>query len=523
MTFGRYAVPCDRWCGPPTAASIEGMAEAASADPSCEPTTVTGVARAEVRETHTGIVVLVGDRAYKVKKPVQTDFLDFRSQKARELVCTDEVRLNSRLAPTSYLGVGHFASPEGGDEPVVVMRRYPESRRLSTLAQRSEPVDSQLTALATTLARFHRAAERSDVVDRDARPSAQAQRWDENLTVLAGYAESVVNGDDVAEARRLASSYLEGRITLLNRRIRDRRIIDGHGDLLATDIFCMPEGAVVLDCLEFDDHLRHVDGLDDAAFLAMDFEFLGRPDLATSFLADYRRFAEDDAPTSLAHFYIAYRAVVRAKVDCIRVDQGVVDAVADARRHLALAVDHLRLGAVQLVMVGGGPGSGKTTLSGELALRIGAAVVSTDDVRRDLVELGALTGEAGILGAGRYDGHSVGYVYDEMLRRARTLLGGGQSVVLDGTWRAVEGRRAARDLAEELRCSFVQLVCVCDEEDALERIRLRTNASHSEVTPQIAASIYQEGMTWPEATPVDTRQPLLDSVVEAAAACRRAV
>lgn len=495
------------------------MSDATTVDPA----TATGSARAEIRETHTGIVVLVGDRAYKVKKPVKTDFLDFRTREAREGVCADEVRLNSRLAPTSYLGVGHFASPGGDVEPVVVMRRYPESRRLSTLVQRSEPVDSDVTELATTLARFHRGAERSEAVDRDARPSALAQRWEENLTVLAGYRNSVVDEDDVANLRRLASSYLAGRAPLLDNRIRDRRIVDGHGDLLATDIFCMPDGAVVLDCLEFDDHLRHVDGLDDAAFLAMDFEYLGRPDLATSFLADYRRFAEDEAPDSLVHFYIAYRAVVRAKVDCIRVDQGVVDAAADARRHLALAVDHLRSGAVQLVLVGGGPGSGKTTLSRELASRIGAVVVSSDDVRRDLVESDVLKGEPGIFGSGRYDSQSVGYVYDEMLRRARTILGGGQSVVLDGTWRAAGGRRAAKDLAEELHCSLVQLVCVCDEEQALERIRLRKDAFHSEVTPEIAASMYEDQMTWPDATPVDTRQPLLSAVVEGANACRLAI
>ena len=100
------------------------------------------------------------------------------------------------------------------------------------------------------------------------------------------------------------------------------RVVDGHGDLLADDIFCLDDGPRVLDCLEFDDRLRWLDGLDDAAFLAMDLERLGAPDLAARFLDWYAEFAGDPAPASLRHHYVAYRAFVRAKVACLRYDQG---------------------------------------------------------------------------------------------------------------------------------------------------------------------------------------------------------
>ena len=144
---------------------------------------------------------------------------------------------------------------------------------------------------------------------------------------------------------------------LFTHRVTDGRIVDGHADLLADDIFCMPEGPVLLDCLEFDDQLRYVDGIDDAAFLAMDLEFSGRQDLGDYFLAEYSRLAGDSAPRSLTDFYIAYRAVVRAKVDCVRVSQGHPDAAADARRHIDIALEHLRAGTVRLIMIGGGPGN----------------------------------------------------------------------------------------------------------------------------------------------------------------------
>ena len=133
-------------------------------------------------------------------------------------------------------------------------------------------------------------------------------------------------------------------LLLFAQRITDRRIVDGHADLLADDIFCMPDGPVVLDCLEFDDGLRYVDGIDDAAFLAMDLEFLGRKDLGEFFLERYCQLSGDPAPAALMDFYIAYRAIVRAKVDCVRFAQGRYEALADARRHLDIALDHLRAG-----------------------------------------------------------------------------------------------------------------------------------------------------------------------------------
>ncbi len=117
-------------------------------------------AAAEIHETHTGIVALVGDRAYKVKKPVTTDFLDFSSVDQREQVCVREVRLNQRLAPDSYLGVAHFSGPQDGPaEPVIVMRRYPDSRRLTSIVLSGEPVLEHLSAIADAMARFHAGAE----------------------------------------------------------------------------------------------------------------------------------------------------------------------------------------------------------------------------------------------------------------------------------------------------------------------------------------------------------------------------
>lgn len=474
-------------------------------------------------ETHTGLVVMVGAVAYKSKKAVVTDFLDFSTPARREAACAREVELNRRLAPASYLGVGHFTGPQGDEpEPVIVMRRHPDDRRLATMVRRGDDeVPGQLAAIADVLARFHTTAIRGPQIDRQARPDAVAARWRENLDELDRYAAGPVPELDsgrVALIRRLAGELMAGRDALFERRIAETRIVDGHADLLADDIFCLADGPALLDCLEFDDRLRYVDVIDDAAFLAMDLEFLGRADLAGSFLARYRQLTGDDAPPALVHSYIAYRAVVRAKVECVRVTQGHPDSAADADRHLQIAVGHLRRGAVRLALVGGGPGTGKTTLARALADRCAARVISTDDVRADLAERGEIAGEPGTFGAGRYSTENTDTVYAEVLRRARAMLAEGHSVVLDGTWRAARHREAARQAAAETSSALAELVCVAPLSASVERIRTRA-AGTSEVTPDIAVAMAGRDSgpaDWPDAHPIDTTRDRAESVAAAA-------
>lgn len=481
--------------------------------------TVDSVGAPEIRETHTGLVVLIGDRAYKVKKPVVTDFLDFSAPENRERVCRREVSLNRRLAPASYLGVAHLVGlSDGPGEPVIVMRRHPDSRCLARLVTEGRSVETELEQIATLLARFHRSAERNHLIDTCATVDAVTARWRENLAELRSYAPDILPVDEVVELERLFTAFVSSRRALFARRIEEHRIVDGHGDLLAADIYCLPEGPALLDCLEFDDHLRHVDGVDDAAFLAMDLEFLGRKDLGAYFLDQYVRRADDQAPPALVHFYISYRAVVRAKVDCIRVRQGHAEARDDARRHLRIALEHLRMAAVQLIIIGGGPGTGKSTLSRSLAADIGAQVISTDDIRRELQQRGRISGSAGTLRAGLYTPENVDLVYDEVCRRAQRILAGGQTVILDGTWRDPRHRRAAHAIAGDLSVPVIEFVCRTALDDAKARIATRGDTS-SDVTVDMAAPLTPDVDDWVSAHHVDTSRPLHVSTAEARQIC----
>ncbi|MEC3957913.1 AAA family ATPase [Nocardia sp. CDC153] len=387
-----------------------------------------------VHETHSGVVVLYGDRAYKTKKPIVTDFLDFSTADRRERACRRELELNRRLAPDVYVGIAHLSDPAGRpSEPILVMRRMPEDRRLSAMLDAGTLTDVELRTLARTLADFHRTALRGDAIDQQGTAAAVRRRWRVLLHSLAEQPPGAIDPDRLLRADRLAMRFLDGRDRLFTARIHAGRIVDGHGDLLAEDIFALPDGLRILDCLDFDDTLRSVDVLDDAAFLAMDLEFLGRADLAAGFLDAYLEVARDEPPDSLRHHYIAYRSLVRAKTDRIRAAQGDPDAAEHARRHLDLTVAHLERGAVRLALVGGLPGTGKSTVATRLAAATGARVISSDTVRAELRAAGTITGQGGHYGTGAYRPAARALVYDQLLERARTELELGRSVILDAS------------------------------------------------------------------------------------------
>ncbi|MCW2866156.1 MAG: gluconate kinase, partial [Marmoricola sp.] len=376
---------------------------------------------AAVQETHSGVVVLLGAQVLKFKKPVDLGFLDFTTVARRRAACEREVELNRRLAPDVYTGVGTLHGPEGDVvDHVVMMRRMPAERRLSTLVRDGVDVNAQLRDVARQLAVFHVSADRGDEVERDVDVRALGELWRSSFEEVADHPQQVPPTVQ-AEIEALVRAYLAGRGPLLEGRRAAGHVLDGHGDLMAEDIFCLDDGCRVLDCLEFDDRLRHVDQVDDAAFLAMDLEHLGAPELGARFLAYYAEFSGDHAPPNLVEHYLAYRAYVRAKVACLRHDQGDPDAGLAATGFAAAALAHLRRAAVVLVVVGGPPGTGKSTLGAGLADRLGMTVISSDRVRKELAHLVPTARTVHGAGEGIYTQAWTRRVYAELLHRAELL------------------------------------------------------------------------------------------------------
>ncbi|WP_055491506.1 bifunctional aminoglycoside phosphotransferase/ATP-binding protein [Streptomyces sp. TP-A0356] len=473
-----------------------------------------------MRETHTAIVFFVGDRAYKVKKPVDLGFLDYSTAAARRAACEREVALNRRFSPDVYLGLGEVRSPDTEtSEPLVVMRRMPADRRLSLLVREGTAIDDVLRAVARQLAACHAGAHRSQEVNEQGSRDALSSRWEASFTQVRALADDGSVPEGMEEIERLVRRYLAGRKQLFGTRIEQGRMVDGHGDLLAEDVFCLDDGPRILDCLEFDDHLRYVDGLDDAAFLAMDLEQLGAPEAGAFFLTQYGEYSGDPAPPSLCHHYVAYRAFVRAKVSLIQGRQGAPGAEAASRRLVTTALRHLRASAVGLTLVGGLPGSGKSTLSGALADRLGVTLLSSDRLRKELAGIPAEQPAAAGYGEGLYTAEWTARTYEALLDRAAALLSCGESVVLDATWSDAAQREAAVRMAERTSADLAALHCQVPADVAAARLHTRAPGA-SDADLEVATAMAAREPPWTEAVTIDTGGALESSVVQALAAVR---
>lgn len=458
-------------------------------------------------ETHSAYVLMIGDRVLKWKKALDLGFADFRSLASRERACRAEVALNRRLAPDVYLGVDELRREDGSvREHVVVMRRLPAATRLSALVAAGADVSGQVHLLARMIAGLHSRCAPSPSPEQVAGPVRLRELWDIGLDALAD-ADEVLERGDVAEARELVDAYLAGREPLLRARLTSGMVRDGHGDLLADDIFCLTDGPRVLDCLDFAPALRHGDVLGDVATLAMDLERLGALPAAEQFLREYAEFSAEHHPDTLVHLYIAYRAQVRAKVALIRAGQTNDPAVREreqqqARQLTTVMLQHLRRTRVGLVLVGGLPGSGKTTVADGLAQATGSLVLSSDLVRR----------EVALPPTERYTPAAVAHVYDVLLERARAGLEQGWDVVLDASWTSAHERDAAAALADGTRSRLVELRCEASDAVAERRLQDRAAGHPSDADPAVRRALAAAADPWPAATTLLTDGPPAQAV-----------
>lgn len=463
---------------------------------------------AAVRETHSGLVLLTGERAYKVKKPVNLGFLDFTSCSARKEAIHREFTLNRRLTPDVYLGVAEVLDDNGRPcDYLLVMRRMPDARRLSTLVAQGAQVGEDLRWLARDLAAFHAGAASGPSIEACGRGEALRRRWVDNFTGLRALSPRRVSPEQIQELEELALDYVTGCGPLLQARIAAGLIRDGHGDLLADDIFCLPDGPRVLDCLDFDERLRFMDVLDDVACLAMDLERLGRVDLAVQFLQSYAQISGTPQPESLKHHYIAYRAVMRAKVTALRERaEGSDQAATQVATLCAIGRTHLKAGRRRLIIIGGAPASGKTTLATALADQLGAPVLSSDQVRKESARIGPDTPAAAPFEQGIYTAQMTDRTYALLESRASVLLGLGESVIVDASFTQGVRREPFRLLAATARTDLVELRCVVAP--PIARGRWRRRAAHpdryTDAGEHIAERLAAAAEPWPQAHEIDT-------------------
>ncbi len=466
-----------------------------------------------VRETHISWVFLVGERAYKLKKPLVLPFLDYGTPARRRELCAEEVRLNRRLAPALYLGVrGLVASASGlaltgADDPeaidfMVEMRRYDERRTLRATLERGETSRGELERIGALLAGFHAAcAPVGPSVD-----GAQAARaeFDENLAELLALTELPSERERVLTLSRFAHAFIAAhRVTFEQRRERGF-VRDCHGDLRAEHVV-LGEPAAVVDCVEFDPGLRALDVADDLAFLLMDLEALGAPQCAVDVLGGYRAAGGDPGSEALVSFYAVHRALVRAKVLLVRADQ-LPDAVATRSHELALAREHIALAErlswrarLPLVLiVCGVPASGKSHLARALARTTALPQLSTDVTRKGLAGIEELEPAA----AEHYRAEFNRATYAELGARAARAVAAHGGAILDGTFRHA-GDRQAFSSAFGGAAPVVFIECRAPSEVLLERAldRDRSGRGASDATVDVVLS---EQSSW---EPLDDAAP----------------
>src|SRR6516162_9662791 len=281
----------------------------------------------ELRQTHTSYVLLAGEFAYKVRKAVRFAFIDCSTAARRRALCQREFELNRRLSPDVYLAVVAIVhsggriildqitvNPASAMEFAVKMRRLPEERRLDLMIKRDAATADNIREIANTLRNFHASTPNTH----SWAYGAAASIWRMTIGNLVeieqlGPAPPLLR--KIAQIEAYSRRYIAAHWELLNSRAREGCVREGHGDLRADAVYLTSNGVRIIDCLEFDERLRYGDIANEVAFLAMDLDRLGRPDLSQELLA---QFTGDPDLSVLIPFYKSYRATVRAKVELLR-------------------------------------------------------------------------------------------------------------------------------------------------------------------------------------------------------------
>jgi aminoglycoside phosphotransferase family enzyme/predicted kinase len=453
------------------------------------------VEKIEVRHTHISVVFLAGPHVYKIKKPVALGFLDFSTLEKRRHFCDQEVRLNRRLAPTVYHGVVAVVhTPAGvrvegrGDvvEWAVKMARLPEDATLEKRLQRGEVDQALVAALAERVAAFHLHAASGENIAAFGRFDVVARNARENFEQAEPQVGGTLSRALFDRLRALTEDALGRLRPLIEERAVQGLSRDTHGDLHLDHVYSLaerqpPDDLVIIDCIEFNDRFRFADPVADMAFLVMDFAFHGRRDLAQVFADAYFRASKDEQGRALLPFYTAYRAAVRGKVEGFELAEKEVPAaertaaLTRARAHWLLALGELdRPGRRPcLVLAGGLPGTGKSTLARGLVEHAAFSLIRSDAVRKELAGLSDDKPARSSFSEGIYTPEWTERTYAECLLRTERQLFEGSRVVVDAGFRAERRRREFLDLAARLAVPAVFIVCKAEPEEARRRLNER--------------------------------------------------
>lgn len=436
-------------------------------------------------ETHISWVILTGEFVYKIKKPVNFGFLDFSSLDKRKHFCEEELRLNRRLAADIYLDVvpiygtatdPHFAVTGKIVDYAIRMRQFPQTAQLDRLLAANALTNVQLKAIAEAVADFHMTIDKADLKSPYGEPDYVWQPVQENFTQIR---ERISDEQILQQLQALSdwshTSFEKLKPVLLQRK-QDGFVRECHGDLHLRNIAWFEERPVIFDCIEFNPNLRWIDVMSDIGFLFMDLIDRGQPEMAYHVLNRYLSRTGDYVGVSVLTYYVVYRAMVRAKVDCLRFSQtGITTVEKDEARlefegYLKLAASFAHRPAPVLILTWGMSGSGKTTVTDLLIPGLGAIRIRSDVERKRLAGLNAMKRAGTGVGAGIYTNEMSDLTYTYLLEQTRAMLLAGFSVIVDAAFLDAARRALFTNLAKQMQLPYVILQCEASEASLRKRV-----------------------------------------------------
>jgi hypothetical protein len=311
--------------------------------------------KVELVQTQMSFLFLTGDFVYKVKKPVNLGYLDYTTLEKRRFFCRQELELNRRLSPDIYLELVPITSRQGqirlgGDgeiiEYAVKMKQLPAERMMDSLLRSNRVTEEMVVRVAEKLAGFHDKSRTSPEISVYGKLDAIMTNAEENFNQTKKYIDISIPSPKYHRIKAYTDNFIKNNKSLFNKRVKDGRIRDCHGDLHAAHV-CLSNGIYIYDCIEFNDRFRYSDVASEVAFLAMDLDRYQRADLSQALVNAYVRLSQDKELLQLLDFYKCYRAYVRGKVASFMLDDPYVSeeektsVLAAARRYFELAESYI--------------------------------------------------------------------------------------------------------------------------------------------------------------------------------------
>lgn len=471
------------------------------------------VAEVELIETHISWVFLAGDFVYKVKKSLDLGFLDFSSLDKRQHFCREELRLNRNFTKQIYLDLvrigGRVKQPVLNAVPAleyaVKMHRFPQECQLDRMLAFGQLQTRHIVAFAKQLAALHQAAQPAEEGTPFGSPEAAIKPIKENFRQIKPLVAGTATESQLISLEQQAYEAFSVLESVIAGRKDDGFVRACHGDVHLANMAWLEEQPVLFDCIEFNDNLRWIDVINDIAFLAMDLDDRKQMEMCWTFLNVYLQETGDYEGIQLLNLYKTYRAMVRAKVTCLRLSQGHMDnseqqEVDDLfHSYLDLAEEYSRAKSAPLIITHGLSGAGKSSFVKQLASQYGAIHLRSDIERKRLYGLKAQAKSGSPIDGGIYSQKAFAETYDRLHDIARTVLEAGFPVIVDATFLKHQQREQFRQLAEELEVSFVLLDFVTPEEELRRRIESRAGDA-SEATLEVLdyQLMHQETLTGDE-------------------------